>query len=234
MPNTVTSGTATPVPHPAREFELGGIKMQLGSRGSGAFELAAEFDYRVQGDLVLGGSNPASPATLTFVDHDPDPDFPEEGSLGASGSLTLGTNLVNCGKLVANVDVVLSPQDVAMNKREEGNDVAIFAGRDVTIAPFFGGSAAFRTADNRAFVFRGVIYAERNFQFLSDALYNSTLEYERNLFIEGAVVARRGEVHIQGNEKAQLKYNREYLDDLLEKTVESDQVQVEEMSWRPR
>lgn len=234
--STVVLGTLSGTPQPEHEFPLGGFTMTIGSAGSGNFTLPAESDYRVAGNLSLFGSNPEAPAVLSFVDNDPNPAMPEEGSLSVTMDLAVGCSLSNCGKLVAGRDIHLSPRDVTIDKLEEGNDLAIYAGRDVLIAPMFNGDEALRNDTRRLFVFRGIIYAERDFSFLSSTVRGAERldEYNRDLFIEGAVVARQGEVLIQGNEEVQLKYNREFLDDLLERSTESNQVHLEEMSSRPR
>jgi hypothetical protein len=234
-PETVVSGEMAGIVETDHEFFLGGFKMVLSNEGSGAFVLAAEYDYRVAGSLTLGGTNANYPALLAFEDNAPDPDNPEEGSLSVSANLEVGASLLNCGKLVAGRNVLLAPRDVTIEKLEEGNDIAIYAGNDVTIAPMFSGGEAEENTSQRYFVFRGIVYAEQNFQFLSKAIRGEEAleEYNRRLLLEGAVVARQGNVYIKGNEKVKVLYNREFLDDLLEKTVESDQVQVEEMSWRP-
>jgi hypothetical protein len=59
------------------------------------------------------------------------------------------------------------------------------------------------------------------------------VEFQRKLYVEGALVARGGDVLIQGNESVELRYNPEWLDDLLERSFEEDHCQLEELSWRP-
>lgn len=234
-PSTVVYGDLSGIPEATAEFSLGGFKMVLGGGGTGAFVLGAESEYVVEGSLGLGGGTARYPATLAFEDNDPDPDNPQEGSLSVSGDLTVGASISNCGKLLAEKDVILSPRDVRLDKLEEETDIAIFAGRDVTIAPMFEGDEALRNDSNRVFVFRGVLYAERDFKFVSSFVTGDDAleEYNRRLLVEGSVVARSGSVLIRGNEKVQVKYNREFLDDLLEKSREDNKVQVEELSWRP-
>lgn len=235
-PETVVYDGMAGIIEPEHDFTLGGFKMTLAGEGSGSFELAAETAYRVRGNLSLGGTNTMFPSALSFMDHNPDPEHPEEGSLSVDGDLSVGASLFNCGKLVAGRDVTLSPRDVTIDKLEETSDIAIWAGRDVVIAPMFHGDEALRNDNTRYFVFTGIVYAERDFKFLSASVREdeALADYRRHLWLEGAVVARSGEVEIRGNEKVKITYNREFLDDLLEKSVESDHVQVEEMSWIPR
>jgi hypothetical protein len=234
-PSTVVLGDLSGIPEPTPEFYLGGFKMVIGGQGTGDFILGAESEYVVEGSLALGGGTARYPANLIFEDNDPDPDNPQEGSLSVGGDLTVGASIANCGKLLAENDVILSPRDVRLDKLEEETDIAIFAGRDVTIAPMFEGDEALRNATNRVFVFRGVLYAERDFKFVSSFVRGDDAleEYNRQLLVEGSVVARSGSVLIRGNEKVQVKYNREFLDDLLEKSKEDNKVQLEELSWRP-
>jgi hypothetical protein len=234
-PSTVHCGDLAGTAEAEHDFSLGGFAMSLGDSGSGSFGLDAEHDYWCDGSLALSGGNPEAPSSLGFEDHDPDPDHPEEGSLSVSGDLTIGASLYNCGRLLAGNDVHLSPRDVAIEQLEEGNDIAIFAGHDVLIAPMFRADEAFQGNTNRVFVFRGIVYAEHDFSFQSALVANSEDprdDYNRRLYLEGAVVARQGEVLIRGNEKVQIKYNREFLDDLLEKSAESDLIQLEELSMR--
>jgi hypothetical protein len=207
-------------------------------------EFSAEVDYRVRTQGGLPGdfkvySLDLSAAELSFKDNDPDPDNPQEGLLSCERDIYLEGYVSNCGRLLAARDVQLSPRDVTVDNLEDADDLAVFGGRDVKIVPLFHGDEAVRTDATRFFVFKGLVYAEHDFAFRSsvqaaDEFGNPfTAEFNRKLFVEGALVARQGDVFIQGNESVELRYHREYLDDLMEKSFEGDTVQLEELSWRP-
>lgn len=204
-------------------------------------EFAAEYDYRVKSaagspaDFKIRSVNVAA-ASVNFKDNDPDPEHPQEGLISADRDLIVEGYLGNCGKLLAGRDVRLMPRDVTVDNLEDADDLAVFGGRDVTIVPLFTGDEALRDDLTRYFVFRGLVYAEREFKFLSSVAApegNEQARFNRQLLVEGALVARRGNVYIQGKESVELKYNRKFLDDLMEKTFEGEQAQLEELSWRP-
>lgn len=201
----------------------------------------AEYDYRVKavaglpGDLEIRSVNLAASA-IRFKDNDPDPEKPQEGLISVERDLTVEGYLENCGKLLAGRDVRLMPRDVTVDNLEKTDDLAVFGGRDVTIVPLFNGDEAERQDVRRYFAFRGLVYAEHDFKFLSSVFTpegGGEVQFNRQLFVEGALVARKGDVYVQGNESVELKYNREFLDDLMEKSFEGEQAQLEELSWRP-
>lgn len=211
-------------------IEGGAATLPATSEQGLAFEFAAEQDYRVEGSFQIWSVD-LPPASVLFKDNDPDPEHPEEGLLSVDQDLVIEGYLSNCGRLLAGRDVSLIPVDVAIGDLEKTRNVAVLAGRDVLIHPLESG---YTNDSNRFFAFKGLVYAENNFSFLSS---RNTITPEkvtnRRLYVEGALVARRGEVQIYGSESVELKYNREYLDDLLERSFEDNMVQLEEISWRP-
>lgn len=195
---------------------------------TGTLSLDAGSEYRVAGDLGISGGD------LVFVDEVADPDNPIEGFLSVDRDFSIGGQISNGGKIVAGRNVRLSPYDVRVDKRDEASDIAIFAGNDVLISPPFVTDSETRQDASRYFVFKGLVYAGNDFKFLSSLVRNgSTYQFDRKLYIEGALVAKRGEVIIKGNESVELKYNREFLDDLLENPQDRGVVQLEVLAWRP-
>ncbi len=224
-----------------REIEIPGgpeVEMPVALYDPPKVLFEAEVDYRVRGDGGRVGdfkiASFGAEATIDFVDHDPDPERPQEGFLSVDRDLVVHGQMNNCGKLLAGRDVELLPRDVTVDKIEEGNDLAVFAGRNVMIRPLMSEEESVRADSRRYFVFRGLVYAGDDFDFRSSVVrQGQTYQFDRKLFIEGALVARRGDVVIQGNETVELKYNPKFLDDLLQGSFDEDHAQLEELSWRP-
>jgi hypothetical protein len=236
-----TPTPGTPSPDGSLGIQGGTIFMPARGDDHPVVEFAAEYDYRVKPNGSLPGdfeirSVQVSATELKFTDHDYDPEHPQEGFISVDRDLVLEGYVNNCGRLLAGRDVQLMPRDVTVDKLEQTTDLAVYAGRNVNIIPLFKGDEAERANAQRYFVFRGLVYAENQFQFLSSVFKpegGGTVEFQRKLYIEGALVARRGNVFIHGNETVELKYNREFLDDLMEKSFDENQAQLEELSWRP-
>ena len=221
--NTVVIEGVTGIPETDPEFELDGIDCDLSAN---KFTLDARPEYRVSGDFgIVNGS-------LEFTDVAADPTNPVEGFLSVDRDLSINGQIYNGGKLVAGRNVYLSPYDVKVDKLEETSDIAIFAGNDVIVRPTFTDEDPHDA--QRYFVFKGLVYAGNDFKFLSSLVRNgTTYQFDRKLYIEGALVAKRGEVQIKGNETVELRYNREFLDDLLENPQDRGVVQLEVLAWRP-
>lgn len=205
------------------KFELDDFGCDLDAN---QISLSAGPDYRVSGDFGL------SDGSLVFIDAAADPENPVEGYLSVDRDLSISGQIINGGKIVAGRNVHLSPFDLRVDKLDEASDVAIYAGNDVIVRPPFSDEG--RADARRYFVFKGLVYAGNDFKFLSSVIRNGTVyQFDRKLYIEGALVAKRGEVVIKGNESVELKYNRDFLDDLLENPLEKDVVQLEVLAWRP-
>lgn len=240
--STATPTEVTPSTDGTLDVDGAQIRMPVEpGRDTPSVTFDAEFDYRVKaigglpGDFEIRSVNLAASA-IRFKDNDPDPEHPQEGLISVERDLTVEGYLENCGKLLAGRDVRLMPRDVTVDNLEQTDDLAVFGGRDVTIVPLFNGDEAERQDVRRYFAFRGLVYAERDFKFLSSVFTpegGGEVRFDRKLFVEGALVARQGDVYVQGNESVELKYNREFLDDLMEKSFEGEQAQLEELSWRP-
>lgn len=177
-------------------------------------------------------------------------DYVPEISLGATGGegekvclnverdLVLEGKISGGGKLIAGRDVTLQANTVDV-RATVLEDVAIYAGEDVRIYPAANRGTDGDNDGEGAFIFRGLVYASNDFSFSSEYIktHNDGSEerfrYNRDLVIEGAMVARHGSATIDSNRSVKLIYNPEYLDDFLENEIFGDRLQVEEMVWRP-
>lgn len=183
------------------------------------------------------GSLSISGGSLVFFA--PEPSSPDEpparGHLSVEGSFRMEGPILNCGKLLASGDVELSPQDLIIENLDEAEDIAVFAGKKVTISPPPSGDGDFINASNRSFVFRGLVYAGKDFLFSSTfQSQGQEVPYQRQLYVEGALISKTGRVTVNSNKGVELKYNRDYLDDLLENPDPEERkiLQIEEVSWR--
>ncbi len=223
--NTVVYDEVTGIAEPEPEF---GLDSFICDMSTNSLSLDAVPEYRVAGDLSISGGD------LVFVDEVADPDNPVEGFLSVERDFGITGQISNGGKIVAGRNVSLSPHDVRLDKRDKTSDIAIFAGKDVLISPPYSSDPGMRQDSHRYFVFKGLVYAGNDFRFLSSVEQGgTTYQFDRKLYIEGAVVAKGGEVLIRGSETVELKYNREFLDDLLENPQDRDVVQLEVLAWRP-
>lgn len=224
--------------HSEPEFQLAdGPEFVLPSEDGGQVpqvRLPANTEIVVRGDFGISTTDPLNLPILEFVDPFPDPENPKRGHLEVQRNLELASYIVNGGKLIAGNDIVLTPKDVEVNSSEE-EDLAVYAGNDITIAPLFPRTQEGYLLDtNRKFLFRGLVYAQNDFHFYSSLRQgDQVVAYQRLLEIEGALVARNGKVQIQGEEDIVLRYNPDFLDDLLEKNFEDTKIQLEETAWRP-
>jgi hypothetical protein len=134
------------------------------------------------------------------------------------------------GNLIAGRDVTLLPNEIDVEADTE-TDLAVFAGRDVNIY------RPDNSAGEGKVAFNGLVYANRNFTFAA----NCALE------VEGAIVAREGQVYlvagemelgedgpnsVTGSKSLKVTYNPKYLDDLLQQTA-LERTKVELLAWRP-
>lgn len=153
---------------------------------------------------------------------------PGRGYIDADRDITLQGRITGSAQLLSGRDINLIPVDVQALADYE-SDVALFAKDNVTIEPLVTGNSATLDAGG-FFTFRGLVYAGKNFEFRSSV---GGFSYDRQLSIEGALVAREGFVSIQGNSKTTITYEPKFLDKFLERDAIEDNVQIEELSWRP-
>lgn len=206
-------------------IDIGGITFDL--PGTTAI-LSALTRNQSKGDLSISGGG------LAFSAPPPLPDEPpKRGYLSVTGNFSLNGSLGNCGKLIASEDIHLAPADLTIEDLGKANDVAVYAGGSVRISPPYDADSDFRSNSLRYFVFRGLVYAGKDFTFSSSGFFDGEkYSFDRKLLLEGSLVAKTGKVNISGKD-IELRYNRDFLDDLLENPNEHDLIQIEEVSWRP-
>jgi hypothetical protein len=153
------------------------------------------------------------------------------GTVRAQGDIFIQGHVYGKGSLIANRDVVMLPNNVAV-ETDFSSDLAVYARRNVVILD------EQNSGDSHRVSFKGLIYAGENFYFRSDT----------NLEVEGALVARNGHVYliagtadfdqeghvgeIHGTHDLTVTYNPDYLDSLLA-TSAQERTKVELMAWRP-
>lgn len=154
---------------------------------------------------------------------------PGKGMIDALRDITLQGKMTGTCQLISGRDIELTPVDVEA-VADYDSDVAIFAKDDVRIRPLEVGSGSSVLQRAGYFVFKGLVYAGGDFEFFSDV---GISQYQRHLNIEGALVARNGHVSVQSNGDLTVTYEPEYLDKYLEMSTLEEQLQIEELSWRP-
>lgn len=184
----------------------------------------------VPGDFTVRARGNDLVPRFRFVDADGKYNPQKRGYMSVDRHLGIEGVIVGSGRLVAKGNVNLQPNWVAVNTDAE-NDLAVFAGKDVQISPPSNGG----NNEGQRFIFRGLVYATRDFRFLSNVERpdGSIQKYHMDLLINGAVIARNGTLKIDGNRDVRLLYNPKFLDDFLKDRSSAGGVQVEETSWRP-
>lgn len=189
------------------------------------------------GDLLISGFSASDLPVLEFLaPPNSPPDEDAMGRLEAKGDLTVVCSIENAGLLMASGDVNLFPSDVVV-AAEPASDLAICAGGDVNINPSLAeDSGADRDSGGRKLSFKGLVYANGNFNFDTFSGDYSPLgapiNFNRDIEIEGSVVARNGGVNIKGDYGATLRYNPDFLDDVMESSFKSNNRQLEVVSAR--
>lgn len=208
---------------------FGGISFDLKQRKALIYTESQHSKNYCSGDLKITGG------ALEFITPPPpSPDVePVRAYLSVNGDFYMDGALINCGKLVASHDVVLAPSDLKIDQVETAKSVAVYAGNDISIVPPYSNDSEFVSASNRFFVFKGLVFAKRNFNFSSSVGYGrGKITYDRKLYVEGSLIAKTGKVTVAGSESVELKYNRNFLDDIIQNPERRDLVKLEEVSWR--
>lgn len=186
----------------------------------------ANAEIRVPGDLVILAP-PHSTPEIRFGSG-----APGKGVINAERDVCLQGRLLGTASIVAGQDILMTPNEVEVLNDVEG-DVALYAGRDVKVAPRFTDDFGL-LRESGFFTLRGLVYAGRDFSFQTSAtLGGDQAQYQRELDIEGALVAREGGVSIAGDDRVEIRYNPNYLDKFLERLSNESSVQLDVVSWRP-
>lgn len=185
--------------------------------------------------LTIVGYSAAFLPTLSFTSDHPNSilEGSDRGHLESKkGSLTLGCNVENGGILIAAGSVHIFPEELDLEASSK-EDLAICAGGDVHVNPYLvEAPEEFREKPGKMGI-KGLLYAGGSFKFSARSMSgDEELEYNRDLEIEGSVVARGGSIFIVSAEKLILKYNPEFLDDVLEANTHYPGRQLEIASVR--
>ena len=190
------------------------------------------------GNLEIVGYDSTFLPTLEFTSSHPSTSLEgsERGHLECKkgGSLTLACNIENGGLLMAEGNVSIFPEILDL-EASPSEDLAICAGGDVKVNPYLVWSPPTFFSTSGKLGIKGLLYAGNDFEFRAKS--NSTgggepREFNRELEIEGSVVARGGKVLIVGSKRLTLKYNPDFLDDVLESTTQYQGRQLEIASMR--
>ena len=206
------------------EFEIqDGVKVNLATK---KIAIDANRNAKVKGDFEVTTDSWDVIPTLHFASVT---DWTKRGSLSATGDIDIKGQVYGLANLLAGNDLTIAPNYIDQDKEAEHNstnsNIALYAGRDVTIKPPDTGTWGI----NSHVAFRGLVYADNNFKFVA----NETRVSGQTLTIEGALVARKGSIDIQNAFHANLIYNPDYLTDLIKKQ-EGNRGQVEMIAWRPK
>lgn len=222
-------------PQPTPSFSLGPAKIILSADPEQPCALEVPSNKKIvsEGHLKIVGTSPEDLPELRFVD----PPLAEKSTRGhlqvSTGDLTLACSVKNAGLLMASNDVNLQPSDIAVSASVE-EDVAIYAGRDVNIdASLANPSIGHATSGGRKLTFRGLVYAGNDFTFDTDSGLSTPsgdpIDYNRDLEVIGSVVAQ-GEMRMRGTQGATLRYDPEFLNNVMEKSVRGSSKRLEVVS----
>lgn len=153
---------------------------------------------------------------------------------GTSGSSIRATGKVDLrqvtgkGAILANDDLTLNGTLVAEGTGVETGGLALMSERDVVLnVPEETYEADTVTDTLRNTVFRGLVYAERDFVVRP---LSSDARVTRSLDITGSVVARRGKIVVEGTNEVNLTYDPRYLDDVV-KDLSNNRIKLERYSF---
>jgi type II secretory pathway pseudopilin PulG len=231
--------TINPVPTATATVNLGGpLKANLLADQPCQLTLPAEKKIVCEGTLSITGFDSAQLPVLEFVSPKTSPDevLPKGYLECKDGELSVACDLKNAGMLMASGDVNIYPADVEL-EASLAADLAIFAGGDVNIDPRLVASSPARVEESgRKLAFRGLIYAAGSVVFDTVSSHTTStgnpIYFNREVEVEGAVVARGGSVNITGEYGAELRYNPDFLDDVMESSLSSPNRQLEIVSAR--
>lgn len=202
------------------DFQLGEGSLIEANFRENKLKISANVDVQVNGNFGLYSDKPDVTPQLEFRDFDGTRDGEiDKGSLSASGEIIIEGNVSGSGKLLADGSVSLQPNYVSVESDVE-SDLAIFSGENVNIDPPKNNQS--RTGVS----FKGLIYAKENVNI--DLTSGRGVQ---DLSVEGAIVAREGEIDINAGNVA-LKYNPDYLDSIV-KEMPLNRVHLERAVWIP-
>jgi len=155
---------------------------------------------------------------------------------GKPGSIYLQGAIIGSGKLLAKGDVTIRNTFANVDSDGEDSDLSIYAGKNVTIRPqkqkWFDEETG--TVDSSAeghTAFRGLVFAGEDVLIEADKDVDPNVKDPANVRIEGAVVARDGNVTVQSGKDVNFIYNPLLLDSILARNTAS-RIRMELAVWR--
>lgn len=179
----------------------------------------------------------------------------DRGSLRASGQIQLDGDISGSATIAGGGDVSLAPTRFYDGNGNTTVDFSIFSEGDIELIPpnliedkdnrdgdasDIAGShigpdgeiihREFTNISQNELVFTGLLYARGSVTFdMRDTQQEQQL---RDLSIEGAVVARGGDLSIQNSNKFNITYNPKFVDRLLPNLYQDGQHRIEVTGWR--
>lgn len=179
----------------------------------------------------------------------------DRGSLRATGQIQLDGDISGSATIAGGGHVSLAPTRFYDGNGNTEVDFSIFSGGDISLVP----PNLIEGKDNRdgdasdiartitlddgtifniehsnisqnELVFTGLLYAQGSVSFdLRDTLQETQ---QRDLSIEGAVVARSGDLRVENSNRFAITYNPQYVDRLLPSLFQNGQHRIEVTGWR--
>ncbi len=179
----------------------------------------------------------------------------DRGSLRASGQIQLDGDISGSATIAGGGDVSLAPTRFYDGNGNTTVDFSIFSEGDISLVPpnliegkdNRDGDASdihsqhigpdgqivnveYTNISQNELVFTGLLYARGSVSFdLRDTQQEQQL---RDLSIEGAVVARGGDLTIQNSQRFNITYNPKFVDRLLPNLYQDNQHRIEVTGWR--
>lgn len=158
------------------------------------------------------------------------------GTEGKPGSIYLQGAIIGSGKLLAKGDVTIRNTFANVDSDGEDSDLSIYAGQNVTIRPqkqkkFDEETGTISEVAEGHTAFRGLVFAGKNVLIEADKDVDPDVKDPANVRIEGAVVARDGNVTVQSGKDVNFIYNPLLLDSILSRNT-ATRIRMELAVWR--
>lgn len=209
--------------------------------------LNSDINLNVTGDFGIVSDDPRYNPKIVFRDPESGAVYTEGGAIesgsitthasgdGRPGSIFIQGSIIGNGKLLAEGDVTLRNTFAAVSSDTQ-SDLSIYAGGSVKIKPprtsWFEEEAVFNegwlAGQDGVTAFRGLIFAQEDVYIET---HRGDAEGRSDLYIEGAVVARNGNLKVEGARNVTLNYNPIFLDTILDPNFE-DRVRLERVVYR--
>lgn len=169
----------------------------------------------------------------------------EKGSLKATGRINLQGDISGSTTIAAKGDLTLAPGRFFDAEGNAEVNFALFSEKNISIVPppireqFDDRAVDLATGDvegrlnisENTLRFTGLIYARENVKIdLQDT--REELNTRRNLLLEGAVVAHKGQLRILNADDVEMVYNPQFVDRLLPNLTTTGRRRIEVTGWR--